>query len=82
LKRRRIVAAPFTVAGNFDQTATGMLDLDFDGEASGQFGALTITALATLDGALRIDLTGDRRRGTWPPWRKVGPNVGLEGLCS
>jgi hypothetical protein len=31
--------------------------LDFAGEARGQYGALTITSLATLDGRLAIDLT-------------------------
>ncbi len=48
---------------NFDQTADGVLDysaltLDLAGDASGQYGALTITKLATLDGDLGIDLTG------------------------
>ena len=52
------IAAPQTITGNFTQTAAGVLDLDFAGDVSGQYGALTITKLATLDGRLAIDLTG------------------------
>jgi hypothetical protein len=57
-----LVAAPLTITGNFDQTADGPLDfgaltLDLAGDAWGQYGALTITKLATLDGGLGIDLT-------------------------
>jgi hypothetical protein len=51
------LAAPETIAGNFTQTATGVLGLDFAGDGSGQYGALTVTSLTTLDGALAIDLT-------------------------
>ena len=51
------IAAPLTITGNFTQTAAGALDLDFAGDVSGQYGALTITELATLDGGLGIDLT-------------------------
>ena len=50
--------APLTITGNFTQTAAGALGLDFAGDSSGQYGALTVTALATLDGGLGIDLTG------------------------
>ena len=52
------LAAPETIAGNFDQTAAGVLGLDFAGDVSGQYGALTVTKLTTLDGGLAIDLTG------------------------
>ena len=52
------IASPQTVAGNFTQAATGALDLDFAGKAWGEYGALTISSLATLDGRLAIDLTG------------------------
>jgi hypothetical protein len=51
------LAAPETIAGNFMQTATGVLGLDFAGDVSGQYGALTVSKLATLDGGLAIDLT-------------------------
>jgi mucin-19 len=51
------VATPQTITGNFTQAATGALDLEFAGETWGQYGALTITSLATLDGRLAIDLT-------------------------
>ena len=51
------IAVPQRIAGSFDQSATGLLDLDFAGDAMGQYGALTITSLATLDGGLAIDLT-------------------------
>jgi hypothetical protein len=50
------VAAPLSVTGSFTQTAAGALDLDLAGVSS--YGALTISSLATLDGALGIDLTG------------------------
>ena len=52
------IASPQTIAGNFTQAATGALDLDFAGKAWGEYGALTISSLATLDGRLAIDLTG------------------------
>ncbi len=56
------IAASLTITGNYDQTADGALDfgaltLDLAGDAWGQYGALTITKLATLDGGLGIDLT-------------------------
>ena len=52
------IASPQTIAGNFTQAATGALDLDFAGDTWEQYGALTISGLATLDGRLSIDLTG------------------------
>ena len=52
------ISVPLAMTGSFTQTATGALDLDFAGKASGKYGALAITRLATLDGALGIDLTG------------------------
>jgi hypothetical protein len=51
------IAAPQTITGNFTQAAAGALDLDFAGDVWGEYGALTITGLATLDGRLAIDLT-------------------------
>ncbi len=51
------LAAPETIAGNFTQTAVGVLGLDFAGDVLGQYGALTTTKLTTLDGGLSIDLT-------------------------
>jgi hypothetical protein len=52
------LAAPQTITGSFTQTAAGVLSLDFAGDASGQYGALTVSKLTTLDGGLAIDLTG------------------------
>jgi hypothetical protein len=52
------LAAPETIAGDFTQTAAGVLVLDFAGDVFGQYGALTTTKLTTLDGGLAIDLTG------------------------
>ncbi|HKI15317.1 MAG TPA: PEP-CTERM sorting domain-containing protein [Roseiarcus sp.] len=49
--------APLAITGNFSQTAAGALDLDFAGDAWGQYGALTVTKLTTLDGRLNINLT-------------------------
>jgi hypothetical protein len=51
------IAAPQTIAGNFTQAPAGVLGLDFAGDASGEYGALTVTKLTTLDGGLAIDLT-------------------------
>jgi hypothetical protein len=51
-------AARQTITGSFTQTAAGVLGLDFAGDLSGQYGALTTTKLTTLDGGLAIDLTG------------------------
>ena len=51
------LAAPETIAGNFTQTAAGVLGLDFAGDLSGQYGALSVSKLTTLDGGLSIDLT-------------------------
>ncbi len=50
------LAAPETIAGNFTQTPAGVLGLDFAGDTSGEYGALTVTKLTTLDGGLAIDL--------------------------
>ena len=51
------LATPETIAGNFTQSAAGVLGLDFAGDVSGQYGALTVSKLTTLDGGLAIDLT-------------------------
>lgn len=53
-----MIAAPQTIAGNFDQSAAGALDFLLAGDVFGQFGALAITGLAKLDGTLALDLTG------------------------
>ena len=52
------VDSPLTITGNFTQTAAGVLGLDFAGDVLGQYGALSVTKLTTLDGGLAIDLTG------------------------
>jgi hypothetical protein len=49
------LAAPQAITGSF--TLTGVLGLDFAGDAFGEYGALTTTKLTTLDGGLAIDLT-------------------------
>jgi hypothetical protein len=51
------IAAPQAIAGNFTQEPGGVLGLDFAGDVFGQYGALTVTKLTTLDGGLAIDLT-------------------------
>ena len=58
------LAAPETIAGNFTQSAAGVLGLDFAGDVSGRYGALTVSKLTTLDGGLAIDLT---RTSRWRP---------------
>ena len=50
--------APLAITGNFTQTAAGVLGLDFAGDVLGQYGALSVSKLTTLDGGLSIDLTG------------------------
>ncbi len=57
-KGRLRLAAPETRAGNFTQSAAGVLDLDFAGDVFGQYGALSVSKLTALDGGLSIDLTG------------------------
>ncbi len=52
------LAAPETIAGDFTQSAAGVLGLDFAGDVLGQYGALSVSKLTTLDGGLAIDLTG------------------------
>ena len=49
--------APLAITGNFTQTAAGVLGLDFAGDGLGQYGALTVTKVTTLDGRLNIELT-------------------------
>jgi hypothetical protein len=51
------LAAPETITGNFVQTASGTFDSLLGGDAVGQYGSLTVTSLATLDGRLALDLT-------------------------
>jgi PEP-CTERM motif len=47
-------AKPETIFGNFDQDESGMLDFALAGDAVGQYGALTVTKIATLDGELAL----------------------------
>ena len=51
------LAAPETIAGNFTQAPAGVLVLNFAGDVFGEYGALTVTKLTTLDGRLTIRLT-------------------------
>ena len=69
------VTAPETIDRNFTQSKAGVLDLDFAGDVSGQYGALTVRKLTTLDGGLAIDLTngftlGGRRDLRHPRFRQ------------
>ena len=57
-KGRLRLAAPRNHRRQFHADAAGVLGLDFAGDVSGQYGALTVTKLTTLDGGLAIDLTG------------------------
>jgi hypothetical protein len=50
------VGAPETIDGDFTQTAAGVLVSNFAGDVSGEYGALTVTNLTTLDGRLTIRL--------------------------
>jgi hypothetical protein len=47
---------PQSIKGSFAQTGAGVLDLGIAGNASGQYGALQISAAASLDGGLGLDL--------------------------
>jgi hypothetical protein len=51
------LAAPEAIAGNLVQTASGTFNALLGGDAVGQYGSLTVTSLATLDGRLALDLT-------------------------
>ena len=51
------ISASETITGNFDQTSTGELDFMVGGDMAGQYGALTVTGLTTLEGRLVLDLT-------------------------
>jgi hypothetical protein len=51
------LAAPETIAGDFTQAPAGVLVLNFAGDVFGEYGALTVTNLTTLDGRLTIRLT-------------------------
>ncbi len=58
------IAAPQTIAGNFDQFGSGLLDFGLAGDMKAQYGALDITGAATLAGGLGIDLTGGFKLAT------------------
>jgi mucin-19 len=52
------ISSPLTITGNFVQSTSGVLDLGLSGGAAGDYGSLNVTGLATLAGALGIDLLG------------------------
>ena len=52
-----MISTPITITGNYDQSADGELDFAVAGDLPGQYGSLTVTGLATLDGSVAIDLT-------------------------
>jgi hypothetical protein len=47
---------PQSITGSFTQTGAGVLDLGIAGNTVGQYGALEISAAASLDGGLGLDL--------------------------
>jgi hypothetical protein len=49
-------ATPETIFGDFDQSESGVLDFELAGDSYGQYGALTVTKGATLNGELALDL--------------------------
>jgi hypothetical protein len=51
-----IVSTPLTVSGNFDQSAIGELDFGLGGLATAGYGSIDVTGMATLAGALGVDL--------------------------
>ena len=51
------IAAPQTITGNLDQSASGLLDFGLAGDMPGQHGALAISGSASLDGGVGFDLT-------------------------
>ncbi len=52
------VGSPFTVSGDFTQGATATLEVQLGGAPdTGQFGLLSVTGTANLDGALQVTLT-------------------------
>jgi hypothetical protein len=50
------LTGPQSITGSFTQTGAGVLDLGIAGKASGQYGALDISAAVSLDGGLGLDL--------------------------
>src|SRR5271166_5056528 len=50
------LTGPQSITGSFVQTGAGVLDLGIAGKAFGQYGALQISAAASLDGGLGLDL--------------------------
>ena len=67
--------APHAITGNFTQTAAGVLGLDFAGDGLGQYGALTVTKVTTLDGRLNDQPdqrlhAGERRHLRHPRFRE------------
>ena len=79
------LAAPQTIAGNFLQTAAGVLGLDFAADVWGEYGALTTTKLTTLDGGLAIDLTDDFKLETHDTFDILGFASlagGFDALCA
>jgi hypothetical protein len=51
-------SSTLAVNGNFTQTGAGFLNVQLGGTAPGQFSQLTVTGMATLDGALNVTETG------------------------
>jgi fibronectin-binding autotransporter adhesin len=48
------LATPETIFGNFDESGSSVLDFALTGDVVGEYGALTVTRAATLDGELAL----------------------------
>jgi hypothetical protein len=49
------LATPETIFGNFDENESGVLEFALAGDASGRYGSLNVTKVATLSGELALD---------------------------
>jgi hypothetical protein len=72
-------SSPVTITGNFDQMATGELDFLVGGDTPGQYGAITVTGLTTLDGALALNVTDGFRFGAGDSFDFIDALDGLSG---
>jgi hypothetical protein len=85
------LATPETITGNFEQTASGVLDFLLAGDSAGDYGALAVKGGVRLDGELALDpVDGFRLMGgdtfdlmTFSPDGGAFTGVSLEGVaCS
>ena len=74
--------APETISGAFGQSEGGMLDFLLAGDALGQYGALTVTRLATLAGGLDISFAGGFRPKPGDSFDLLEASGGTSGVFS